>query len=372
MPATTKDYYRILGVSEDASEGEIKKAYRRLAKRYHPDAHPDDAEAAERFKEVGEAYAVLSDAEKREQYDQVRKMGGPAGFAGARGAHGGRTAGAREFEFSLDDLGDLGGGLGDIFGSMFERGAAGSPGATARRRGRDIDYTVDVPFLTAARGGALTIAVPVTDECAACGGTGNAPGSRSRTCPECGGDGTVSFGQGGFAVNRPCPACHGRGQVPIEPCPSCGGSGQVRERREIRLSVPAGADTGSKVRLSGKGEPGANGGPPGDLLVTFNVEPHRFFRRDGLDILCTIPLNIAQATLGSKVRVRTIGGNRVTLRIPPGTDSGTRLRIRGQGIEKQGRRGDQYVETKIVAPDELDADAERLMGEFARAAELKH
>jgi len=370
--SATKDYYQILGVPETAKPDEIKKSYRRLAKQYHPDANKNDPNAADRFKEVGEAYAVLSDDTKRKQYDQMRKMGPFASFgvggagAGRPGAAGG-PGGAAGTRFTFEDLGDLG----DLFGSFFDRGRRRKP-REARTRGRDVEYMVEIPFLTAARGGRITITVPVTEDCATCGGTGAAPGTQMRTCPECNGKGSISFGQGGFAVSRPCPVCLGRGQVPVEPCRVCSGAGQVTEQRQILLTVPAGVDTGSKLRLSGQGERGAAAAPAGDLIVTFKVQPHRFFRRDGLDIHVSVPINLAQATLGSRIRVRTIDGKKVALRIPPGTQSNTRFRVPGQGIEKAGRRGDQYVQVKLQVPDSLSPEQEERMREFAKAAELKY
>lgn len=376
MPtATSKDYYQILGISEKADAGEIKKAYRKLAKQYHPDANRNDPRAAERFKEIGEAYAVLSNAEKRTQYDRMRRMGPFAGFGGAgagagaggAGGFGPMGAGGR---FTMEDLGDIG-GLGDLFSSIFDFGRKRKPRA-GPERGADVEYTVEISFETAARGGSIAVTVPVTDECAACGGTGAEPNTRTTVCPECGGSGTVSFGQGGFAVNRPCPACYGRGQIPTQRCHACGGAGQVRQERQIRLKVPSGVDTGSKLRLSGQGERGRSGGSAGDLLITFQVRPDRFFRRKGLDVNCTVPVNIAQAALGSKIRVRTVDGKRVSIRIPPGTQSGTRFRVAGQGIERSGKRGDQYVQVKITVPETLDEHEQRLMREFAEAADLRY
>lgn len=372
MPAaTSKDYYQILGVAESATAEEIKRAYRKLAKQYHPDANRNDPRAAERFKEIGEAYSVLSDAEKRKKYDQLRKMGPFAGFGfGRPGASAGGTAGGPRV--TVEDLGDLG-GLGDLFSSIFDFGKrARGRGRSAPSRGRDVEYVVEIPFTMAARGGRLPISVPITEECATCGGSGNAPGTKPRTCGECGGTGSITFGQGSFAVQRPCPACYGRGQVPSEACSVCNGSGQVREQRQIIVSVPAGVDTGSKLRLSGQGERGPGGGAPGDLLITFRVKPHHFFRRDGLDIHCTVPINVAQATLGTKVRVSTVDGKKVALKIPAGTQSGTRFRIAGQGIEKGDRRGDQYVQVKVVVPEKLGAEEERLMRDFAKAAGLRY
>ncbi len=367
MAATqAKDYYRVLGVSETASADDIKKAYRRLAKQYHPDANPNNQEAAERFKEIGEAYAVLSDADKRKQYDAMRKN--PfAGFA-RPGTSGGTGAGPGGISF--EDIGDLG-GLSDIFESIFSRGRKRG-GARTRERGADVEYLVEIPFKTAARGGKITITVPVTDECATCNGTGNAPGTKPQMCSECKGAGVISFGQGGFAVQRPCPACFGRGTVPTVPCAVCQGSGQVRENRQIMLTVPAGVDTGSKLRVAGQGQKGVGGAAPGDLIVNFRVTPDHFFRRDGLDVICTIPINLAQAVLGSKVRVRTIDDKKVALKIPPGTQSGTRFRIPGQGIEKAGQRGDQYVQVKIEVPEKLEGEAAELFQQFAEKAGLKY
>jgi molecular chaperone DnaJ len=370
MPPATKDYYQILGVPETATADDIKKSYRRLAKQYHPDANQNDPEAAERFKEIGEAYSVLSDAEKRKQYDQVRKN--PFANLGFGRTGAGAPGGGAQTTYSFEDLSDLG-GLSDLFGSLFDRGRRRRAGTEPRRtRGHDVEYLVEIPFTSAAAGGRITINVPVTEDCATCAGTGNSPGTKPKTCPECGGSGTITFGQGSFAVSRPCPACLGRGQVPTDPCKTCNGTGQVREQRQILLAVPAGVDTGSKLRLSGQGERAPAGGTAGDLLVTFKVQPHHFFRRDGLDIHVTVPINIAQATLGSKIRVRTIDDRKVALRIPPGTQSGTRFRIPGQGIEKGGRRGDQYVQIKIEVPEKLTPEQEQSLREFATAAGLKY
>lgn len=375
--STTQDYYQLLGVPEGASADDVKKAYRKLAKKYHPDANPNDPQAAERFKELGEAYAVLSDEGKRKQYDAMRRN--PfAGFGGpGAGRPGGAPGGPGGFHgqegFSFEDLGDLG-GLGDIFSSIFDRGRkrqGGRPGPRTTR-GRDVEYAVEISFTTAARGGRIQLAIPMVDDCAVCNATGAAPGSKLQACAECGGSGTVTFGQGGFAVSRPCPACLGRGQIPTARCSACNGTGQVREQRQILLAVPAGVDTGSKLRLAGQGEKGAGGAQPGDLIVTFKVQPHHFFRRDGLDIHCTVPVNVAQAMLGSKIRVRTVEDRKVALRVPPGTQSGTRFRIPGQGIEKAGRRGDQYVQVKVEVPEKLSPEQERLMKEFADAGGLRY
>jgi molecular chaperone DnaJ len=381
--AQTKDYYAALGVSSSATQDEIKKAYRRLAKKHHPDANQSDAKAAEKFKEISEAYNVIGDAEKRKQYDDMRRRGSFGGFGGARGgARGPSGAGAGApggfggaqggIHFEDFDIGGLG-GLGDLFSSMFGSGAQGR-GAQQRatERGQTIEATLEIPFRTAALGGKVPVELEVTEECQTCHGNGAAPGATLRTCPECNGRGTVSFGQGGFAVQRPCPMCLGRGQVPSERCPTCGGAGEVRVKRTVAITVPPGVDSGNKVRLTGQGGKGASGGQPGDLVVTFQVQPDRFFRREGLDVVATVPLNVAQATLGSKISVRSLEGKKVAIKIPPGTASGKRFRVRGQGIEKNGTRGDMIIETSITVPEHLTPEQQEAMREFAEAGGLKY
>lgn len=383
MAGGGKDFYKILGVSEKADAAEIKKAYRKLAKKNHPDANRDDPRAAERFKEVGEAYSVLSDPKKRKQYDQMRRFGGLGGFGGGAPRGGPRRPGGPpggEPSFSFDDLQGGFGNISDLFSSLFDLGGKRGPEGAApgqrqgsiRQKGENVEYVVEIPFLTAARGGKISVSVAITEDCATCGGDGARPGTEVKRCEECGGTGHVSFGQGGFAVKRPCPACFGRGTIPETPCPSCGGRGAVRQQRKISINVRPGVETGSKIRLSGQGERGRSGGPPGDLIITYKVKPHRFFRREGLDIHVTVPINIVQATLGSKIRVRTISGKKVVLTIPKGTQSGTKFRIRGQGIEKGERVGDQYVEVVVTVPEELSDDELQAMEEFAEASGLKH
>jgi len=382
MPTQTKDFYRVLGVAENATSDEIKKSYRKLAKQYHPDANASDAGAAEKFKEISEAYAVLSDDDKRKQYDQMRRLGAFGGLGGFRPGAGGRP-GAQPGQgggasFSFDDL-EVG-GLGDIFGSIFDfgkrRGGTGAGTAGGRQagpqRGENIEYQVEIPFKTAARGGTITVTLPVTEECAVCGGSGAKPGTPVITCPECHGSGTITFGQGGFGVSRPCPNCMGRGKVPQEPCTTCHGSGQVRQQKTVNVTIPAGVDNGSKVRISGQGEKGAAGGAAGDLLINVRVAPDKFFAREGLDLVCEVPINLAQAVLGSKIKVRTVDGKSVVLRVPPGTQSGTRFRIKGQGVEKSGRRGDQYVKVDVNVPETLSDEQRKQFEEFAEAAGLRH
>jgi len=385
--AQNKDFYAVLGVSASATQDEIKKQYRKLAARYHPDKNPNDPKAADRFKEISEAYQVLGDAERRKQYDQMRQLGAFGGFgggarpgqrpgsgAGAPGS-GGFPPGGGNFRFEDFDIGGLG-GLGDIFSSMFGGGGGNTGGARARsrgpERGQDVEMQLTVPFRAAALGDKIEVELEVNEECQTCHGSGAAPGAKLQTCPECNGRGTISFGQGGFAVQRPCPMCLGRGQVPTERCPTCGGSGEVRTRKKVVITVPPGTDTGTRIRLKGQGGRGQHNGPPGDLLISFQVEPDRFFRREGLDIIAPVPINIAQATLGSRISVRTLDGKRVAIRIPQGTANGKRFRVRGQGIEKDGQKGDLIVQVDVQVPEKLTEDQERAMKEFAEAGGLKY
>lgn len=361
-----KDFYQILGVPDSASQADIKKAYRRLAKQYHPDANPSNPSAAERFKEISEAHSVLSDVEKRKQYDRMRRLGAfedmprrrPAGAPSGGVETGDR--GGEEFEF-----GDFG-GLGDIFSSIFGRGRREEP------RSDVLEAVVEVPFRVAMLGGKVPVTIPVSETCPTCGGSGGAPGATWSTCPECDGRGTISFGQGGFAVNRPCPQCRGRGKIPSQPCPTCRGAGEVRTERRVMITVPPATETGSRVRLRGQGQSVRPGAAPGDLLITFQVQPDRFFRREGLDIVCEVPLNLAQAALGTRLRVRTLDGKKVVLRIPAGTQPGRKFRIKGQGLEKNGRKGDQLVAVQVTVPDGLTPEQQDLLKRFADSAGLQY
>src|SRR2546426_4045451 len=306
--ASQRDYYQILGVSETATTDEIKKAFRRLAKQYHPDRNPNNPQAADRFKEINEAHDVLSDADKRKRYDQLRRYGAYAG-AGRGGGAGAQGSGGAEFD--LSDLGSFG-GLGDLFSSIFGRRSAEGGGRADDED--EIETTVTIPFRVAGLGGKVPVTLPMAEVCPTCSGSGAAPGATLSTCPECRGRGVISFGQGGFAVNRPCPVCRGRGRVPSERCHTCGGSGEVRVEKRLVITVPAGTEDGTKLRLRGQGTKGK-----GDVVVVLQVEADHFFRRDGLDVIATVPINVAQAMLGTKIKVKTLDGRRVVLRIPPGT-----------------------------------------------------
>jgi len=362
--AAARDYYQILGVSETATVDEIKKAFRRLAKQYHPDRNPDNAQAAERFKEINEAHDVLSDPEKRKKYDQLRRYGPFAGAGTGRRQGGGAGTSSGDFgaDFDLSDLGSFG-GLGDLFSSIFGRRGTG--------RGDDaeeaIEASVSIPFRVAALGGKVPVTLPMVEVCPTCGGNGAAPGAIISTCPECKGRGIVSFGQGSFAVNRPCPVCRGKGKVPSERCPTCQGSGDVRVEKRLMITVQPGTEDGTRVRLTGQGTKGR-----GDVVVVFRVEPDRFFRREGLDIICVVPVNLAQALLGSRIKVKTLDGRKVVLKVPPGTQHGQKFRIAGQGIEKNGRRGDQFVEVRVEIPEHLTPEQQAAIKAFAEKTGLKY
>ncbi|MGE0442607.1 MAG: molecular chaperone DnaJ [Gemmatimonadales bacterium] len=367
----TKDFYQVLGVSESATADEIKKAYRRLAKQYHPDANPNNPQAAETFKQISEAHGVLSDAEKRKKYDQMRRLGafdfssrgGRTDAGGARGA--GAPAGGFSETFDFGDFGSM--GLGDIFSSIFGRG-----GKKEQRRGDTLETTLEIPFRTAVLGDKVPMTIEVSGACPACAGNGAAPGATLSQCPECKGRGTISFGQGGFAVNRPCPLCRGRGKVASEKCHSCGGAGQVRTERTLMITVPPGTDSGTRIRLKGQGGSAGPGEPAGDLLVAFEVTADRFFQRDGLDLHCQVPINLAQAVLGTKIKVRTVDGKKVVLKVPAGTSSGKKFRIKGMGVPKGEQRGDQLVEVTVALPDQLSPDQEELFKKFADSANLAY
>lgn len=358
--APQRDYYQTLGVPEAAKTDEIKKAFRRLAKQYHPDRNPNNTGAADRFKEINEAHDVLSDPEKRKKYDTLRKYGAFAGSGSrARGTgYGGPQGPDAGTDFDYSGLGSFG-GLGDLFSSIF--------GKRKDDEDETIEVIVAIPFRTAALGGKVPIALPMTEVCPTCGGKGAAKGATISICTECKGRGTISFGQGSFAVNRPCPVCRGKGKVPSERCPTCQGSGEVQVEKRLMITVPSGTEDGTKMRLKGQGAK-----ERGDLLVQFQVEPDRFFRREGVDIICVVPINLAQAMLGSRIKVRTLAGKHVVLRIPAGTQHGQKFRIAGQGIEKGGKRGDQYVEVRIELPEKLNPEQEAAAKAFAEKAGLKY
>jgi molecular chaperone DnaJ len=355
--AAQRDYYQVLGVAETATTDEIKKAFRRLAKQHHPDRNPNNPQAAERFKEINEAHDVLSDTDKRKKYDQLRRYGAFAGPSGG-GARRGRSGSQDSGDFDMSDLG----GLGDIFSSIFGRRGGGREAEL-----EETETSITIPFRTAVLGGTVPITLAMPEVCPTCGGNGAAKGATVNPCPECKGRGTVSFGQGGFAVNRPCPVCRGKGTVPSQRCPTCQGSGELRVEKRVNVEIPAGAEDGARLRLKNQGPKGR-----GDLIVQIQVAPDRFFRREGLDLIGVVPINLAQALLGSRIKVKTLDDKRVVLKIPAGTQHGQKFRIPGHGIEKNGRRGDMYVEAHVTLPERLSAEEQEAMKSFAERVGMKY
>ena len=361
MAENKRDYYEVLGVSKGASEDEIKKAYKKLARKYHPDMNPGDKEAEEKFKEVNEANEVLSDPEKKARYDQFGFAGvDPSYGAGAGGAGGGFGGG---FDF---------GDLGDIFGSFFGGGFGGG-GQTRRngpQRGESIRASVAVTFLEAAHGCEKDVTIERSEQCPTCKGNGCAPGTTPEICPDCHGSGMVQVQQrtpmGVFASSRPCQRCRGTGKIIHQPCADCGGSGAVRKRKTIKVTTPAGIDHGQTISLRGQGNAGKNGGPAGDLLITVMVRPHEIFRREATSVFCEAPITFTQAVLGAELEIPTIDG-RVKYTIPEGTQTGTVFRLRGKGIPVlNGRgRGDQYVTVVIETPRGLNREQKEALKKFS-------
>ena len=362
--AEKRDYYEVLGVEKGASEDEIKKAYRKLAKANHPDLHPGDKECEERFKEINEAYEVLSDPDKRAKYDQF----GHAAFDPSAGGPGGAGFGG------FGGFGDIfGGGFGDIFGDIF---GGGFGGGQARRngpqRGESIRASVSVTFKEAAFGCEKEVTIQRSEQCTTCKGNGCAPGTTPEICPDCHGSGVVQVQQrtpmGVFASSRPCQRCHGTGKIIHQPCTDCGGTGAVRKRKTIKINIPAGIDHGQTISLRGQGNAGKNGGPAGDLLITVMVQPHELFRREGNDVFCEAPITFSQAVLGATLEIPTIDGQ-VKYDIPEGTQTGTVFRLRGKGIPVlNGRgRGDQYVTVTIETPRGLNREQKDALKKFDAA-----
>ncbi len=358
MAESKRDYYEVLGVGKDADDAAIKKAYRVLAKKYHPDMNPGDTEAEKKFKEASEAYAILSDPEKRRQYDQF----GHSAFEGGAGGPGGFGG----FDFNSADFSDI---FGDIFGDLFGGGRRGGR-SNGPMKGANIRKSIRISFEEAVFGCDKELEVVLKDPCTACNGTGAKPGTSPETCPKCGGKGQVVYTQQSFFGTvqnvQTCPNCGGSGQVIKERCPSCSGSGYMSSRKKIQVSVPAGIDHGQSVRIREKGEPGANGGPRGDLLVEVNVARHPIFQRQDVHIFSTVPISFAQAALGSDIRVSTVDGD-VIYTVKPGTKTDTKVRLKGKGVPSLRNpqvRGDHYVTLVIQTPDKLSAEAKEALRKF--------
>ncbi len=354
-----KDYYKTLGVPETATAKEITKAYRKLARELHPDKNPGDAAAEERFKAVSAAYDVLGDETKRGEYDEVRRLG-PVGGPGGPGG----------FTFNMDDANAS--GLGDLLGQMFGRrggrgGAGGGAASAGPRRGADVQAELTLDFVDAARGMTTTLHLTSDAQCSTCDGSGARPGTTPKLCPQCGGRGVIDDNQGLFSFSTPCRRCGGAGTVIEDPCPTCRGTGVEKRAREVQARIPAGVSDGQTIRLKGRGAPGRNGGPAGDLLVEIHVAPHPRFGRTGDDLTVRVPVPFATAALGGEVGVPTLDGPNVTLRLKPGTQSGSRHRVRSKGIESKKGTGDLIVTVDVTVPTSL-SEAERTAIEQLAAA----
>ena len=360
MAEAKRDYYEVLGVSRDADDATLKKAYRQLAKKYHPDMNPGDAEAEKKFKEASEAYAVLSDPEKRRQYDQF----GHAAFDGGAGAGAGGFGG---FDFNGADFSDI---FGDIFGDFFGGGRRGGRANNGPMKGMNIRKGIRITFEEAVFGCEKEIEIVLKDPCPKCNGTGAKPGTSPETCSRCGGKGQVVYTSQSFFGTvqnvQTCPDCHGSGKIIKDKCSDCGGTGYVSNKKTIQVSIPAGIDNGQSVRIRDKGEPGTNGGPRGDLLVEVTVSRHPIFQRQDMNIFSTAPISFAQAALGGDVKIKTVDGD-VLYTVKPGTKTDTKVRLRGKGVPPVRNpkvRGDQYVTLVIQTPEKLSAEAKEVLKKF--------
>ncbi|MDE7139551.1 MAG: molecular chaperone DnaJ [Treponemataceae bacterium] len=356
-----RDYYEVLGIQKGADKEEIKKAYRKLAVKYHPDRNPGDKEAEEKFKEATEAYEILSDDQKRPSYDQY-------GFACWDGMGGGA-----QYSHAFHDFSDLfgsmggGGGFGDIFENIFGGGRSRARSATDPLQGQSLRYDLNISFKDAVYGTKAEITFRHNETCSACGGTGGAKGAKRKTCSSCGGSGQVRRSAGFFAVQQTCPTCHGAGTVIDKPCTTCHGAGVEEKGKRMTLSIPAGVDDGRRITVPHQGDAGKNGGAAGDLIVVLHVEPHAYFERDGQDLFCAVPVTIAQAALGEKIFVTALDGKKIEIKLPEGTGNGKLLKIKGEGVPYSGRsgKGDLYVKIVVQTPARLSGEQKRLLQEYA-------
>jgi molecular chaperone DnaJ len=348
-----RDYYEVLGLNRDAAEADVKKAYRRLAMKFHPDRNPDDESAEEKFKEATEAYEVLSDGEKRAAYDQY-------GHAGVDPSMGGMAGGSEGTTFS-----DI---FSDVFGDIFGGGGPGGGGRSSVQRGADLRYVLDLSLEQAVNGDNVEIEVPVLAACEACDSTGAKPGTSPATCPDCNGAGQIRVAQGFFSLQQTCPRCRGNGKVITDPCTQCGGAGRKEKRKKLSVKIPAGVDTGDRIRLTGEGEAGFSGGPPGDLYVQIDVQDHRIFSRDGRNLFCEMPLSFVDAALGGEIEVPTLDG-RVKLKIPAETQTGKVFRLRGKGVTpvRGGGVGDLLCKVNVETPVRLSESQKQMLRDLKKS-----
>ncbi|MCE7030216.1 molecular chaperone DnaJ [Jiella avicenniae] len=355
------DYYEMLGVARDVDDKGLKSAFRKLAMKYHPDRNPGDSESEIKFKELGEAYEVLKDPQKRAAYDRFGHAAFQNGGAGAGGFKG-------DFASSMADIFD------DIFGEMMGGRGRGRQSSGGRERGSDLRYNMEIGLEEAYTGKTAEIGVPTTVQCDECTGSGARPGSMPKSCPTCGGIGRVRAAQGFFSIERTCPTCQGRGQVITDPCGKCGGDGRLPEERSLSVNIPAGIEDGTRIRLAGEGEAGLRGGPAGDLYIFLSIRPHEFFQREGADLFCKVPLSMTTAALGGNIDVQTLDGNTSRVKIPEGTQSGTQFRLRAKGMPvlKSPQTGDLFIQVAIETPQNLSRRQRELLEEFERISSTEN
>ncbi len=352
-----RDYYDVLGVQRNASEQDLKSAFRKLAKDHHPDRNPDDNGAEQKFKEINEAYEVLKDPQKRAAYDRF----GHAAFDGGMGGRGGGGFGP-DFASSMSDIFD------DLFGEFMGGRRGGQQRRSGRERGADLRYNMEITLDDAFSGKTAQIRVPTSVTCETCSGTGAKAGTKPVTCATCGGAGKVRASQGFFTIERTCPTCQGRGETIADPCPACNGAGRVVKERTLSVNIPAGVEDGTRIRLSGEGEAGLRGGPAGDLYIFLSIKPHEFFQRDGADVFCRVPISMTTAALGGQVEVPTLDGTVSRVKIPEGTESGKQFRLKGKGMPvlRSNTSGDLYIQVDVETPKNLTRRQRELLEEFEK------
>ncbi len=364
-----RDYYEVLGVARNAGEQDLKSAYRRLAKDFHPDRNAGDKDAERKFKEVNEAYEALKDPQKRAAYDQF----GHAAFDGGMGGRGGQGGFGPDFASSMSDIFD------DLFGEFMggRRGpgqGGGQGGAqqqrrgTGRERGADLRYNLDITLGDSFSSKTAEIIVPASVSCETCSGTGAKPGTKPKTCAACGGQGKVRASQGFFTIERTCPSCQGRGETIDDPCPACSGAGRITKERKLSVNIPSGVEDGTRIRLAGEGEAGLRGGPAGDLYIFLSIKPHAFFQRDGADVFCKVPISMTTASLGGQIEVPTLEGASTRVKVPEGTESGKQFRLKGKGMPvlRSKVTGDMYIQVDVETPKNLTRRQRELLEEFEK------